>query len=182
MIKKIPFFLSPKIWFEPMLFSRFFCGFDRSGSATFLVSSAGEISFYPLSVEFVRSRGIPACRQTGNYNVCSHLRLSPRYFCALGRNRTCISAFGGRCLIHYTTSAYLSILPGIPACRQTGNLHFRLRRAMSYLPRSIFSKLLPGSIYTTRTDVRFLGAELKNRSRVNFLTEISRDPGSACSP
>lgn len=24
-------------------------------------------------------------------------------FCVLGRNRTCISAFGGRCLIHYTT-------------------------------------------------------------------------------
>src|SRR3990167_8846817 len=32
MIKKFSFLLSVKIWFEPMFFSGFFCGFYRCGS------------------------------------------------------------------------------------------------------------------------------------------------------
>src|SRR3989344_1401979 len=53
MIKK---FLPPKLklWFEPMFFSGFFCGFERCGSAAFL-NFRGGTSSPPVATKAVRT-------------------------------------------------------------------------------------------------------------------------------
>src|SRR3990167_645880 len=55
MIKKFSFLLSVKIWFEPMFFSGFFCGFERCGS---------------LRLRSVRAAAFPSCDDCSALCVC----------------------------------------------------------------------------------------------------------------